>query len=90
MPQLYFRKISLYDNKPLKQLAGFTKLFLNPGESRPVTLSVPVSGLKYWNSWKKRFEVESGEYAFWIGESSAGPAVQPVRIQIGGEWDAPI
>ena len=90
VPQLYFRKISLYDNKPLKQLAGFTKLFLNPGESRPVTLSVPVSELKYWNSWKKCFEVESGEYAFWLGESSGKQAVEPVRVQVSGKWNAPL
>ncbi len=88
--QLYFRKIGLYDNKPLQQLTGFRKVFLRPGESSRVTFSVPLSELKYWNSWKKRFEVETGEYAFWIGENSLRQAVQPVHAQVSGEWRAPL
>ena len=88
--QLYFRKISLYDNKPLQQLAGFRKVFLQPGESRTVAFSLPVNELKYWNSWKKRFEVEAGEYAFWIGEDSRKKAVEPVCARISGAWQAPL
>ena len=90
VPQLYFRRVSLYDNKPLKQLAGFRKVDLDPGEVRTVTFEIPLCELKYWNSWKKRFEVEQGEYSFWIGESSAEPAVEPIRVQIGGTWNAPL
>ena len=90
VPQLYFRKISLYDNKPLKQLIGFQKVFLQPGESRTITFRVPVSEMKYWNSWKKRFEVETGEYAFWIGESSADQAAAPQRVHVTGAWRAPL
>ncbi len=91
VPQLYFRKIALYDNKPLRQLIGFTKVTLDPGESKTVTFRVPVCELKYWNSWKKCFEVESGEYAFWIGEHCEDKdASEPVRVQISGRWDAPL
>ena len=90
VPQLYFRKISLYDNKPLQQLIGFRKVFLQPGECRTVTFRVPADELKYWNSWKKRFEVENGEYAFWIGEDSRKKASAPVHAQIGGTWHAPL
>ena len=91
VPQLYFRKLGLYDNKPLRQLVGFTKVLLAPGETRTVTFRVPACELKYWNSWKQRFEVEAGEYAFWIGESSADKSGGPAaRVTIGGEWRAPL
>ena len=90
VPQLYFRKISLYDNKPLKQLTGFQKVFLQPGEEKELSFTVPLWELKYWNSWKKRFEVESGEYAFWISESSEQAVTAPAHVQIAGEWKAPL
>lgn len=90
VPQLYFRKVSLYDIKPLKQLIGFRKIFLRPGERKTVTFTVPVHELKYWNSWKKRFEVETGEYAFWIGESSLEAATEMLRVEVSGAWRAPL
>ena len=91
VPQLYFRKVSLYDNKPLKQLVGFTKVFLRPGESKTVSFTVPMRELKYWNSWKKCWEVESGEYDFWIGESSADThSTNSRRLTVSGVWNAPL
>ena len=91
VPQLYFRKVSLYDNKPLRQLAGFRKVFLQPGESRTVTFRVPAWELKYWNSWRKRFEVEEGRYAFWIGESCEDRgSTAPLEAEIRGSWRAPL
>ncbi len=91
VPQLYFRKIALYDNKPLRQLIGFRKVMLQPGQSADVSFDVSVCELKYWNSWKKRFEVESGEYAFWIGWNCEDTtAVQAQHVQISGHWDAPL
>lgn len=90
VPQLYFRKVSLYDNKPLKQLVGFQKIFLQPGEEKELAFDVPLWELKYWNSWKKRFEVENGAYAFWIGESSDAPVTKAVPIQVSGPWHAPL
>ena len=88
--QLYFRRISLYDNRPLQQLAGFQKVFLRSGESRTLTFRLPLHELKKWNSWKKRYEVEEGEYAFWIGEDSRKAAVEARRIQVRGTWKAPL
>ena len=90
VPQLYFRKVSLYDNKPLKQLVGFQKMYLEAGEEKEIVFEVPLCELKYWNSWKKRFEVESGEYAFWIGESSKDAVTDQARVQISGAWKAPL
>ena len=82
VPQLYFRKIALYDNKPLRQLIGFRKIQLLPGESRCITFTVPVSECRFWNSWKHRFEVEEGEYAFWIGEDCEDLTSTPKRFPL--------
>ncbi len=91
VPQLYFRKIALYDNKPLRQLIGFQKIQLLPGESRCITFTVPVSECRFWNSWKHRFEVEEGEYAFWIGEDCEDlTSTSPIHVHLTGTWHAPL
>ncbi len=91
VPQLYFRRVCLYDNKPLKQLAGFEKVFLGPGETRSIAFTFPVHELKYWNSWKECFEVENGDYAFWIGEDSSDHAsLDPILLHVDGIWHAPL
>ncbi|HNX61440.1 MAG TPA: glycoside hydrolase family 3 C-terminal domain-containing protein [Candidatus Limiplasma sp.] len=89
--QLYCRKRSLYDNKPLQQLVGFQKVFLQPGEKKTVVLSVPVHELKFWNAWRERFEVEEGDYAFWLGRGSGEEAVLArAAAKISGQWNAPL
>ena len=91
VPQLYFRKVALYDNKPLQQLVGFRKILLQPGQSTEVTFEVPACELRYWNSWKKRFEVESGEYEFRVGGHCLDKtAAEPVRVRVSGAWKAPL
>lgn len=52
--------------KPLRELRSFTKLYLEPGESRKVTLSFPVSDLGYYNTKEKRWVLESGAYIIQI------------------------
>lgn len=44
--------------KPLRELRSLTKLYLEPGESRKVTLSFPVSDLSYYNTKEKRRVLE--------------------------------
>lgn len=91
VPQLYFNKVSLYDNKPLKQLIGFQKIPLQPGEKRSVSFRFPACELKFWNSWKQRFEVENGEYAFRLGETSDLDENAPrVTARLTGAWHAPL
>jgi beta-glucosidase len=85
--QLYFRKVALYDNKPLRQLIGFAKVTLAPGETKTVTIDVPVKEFRFWNSWRALFDVEAGEYKVWFGTSSADEAmIAADKVTISGEW----
>jgi beta-glucosidase len=89
--QLYARKINCYDNKPYKQLIGFKKLWLEPGETKTVEISVPLCELKYWNYVHKRFMVENGDYRIWFGKSSdEGGIISSADIKITGKWKAPL
>ena len=70
---------------------GFAKVFLEPGETKTVTLEVPLKELKFWNSWREEFAVESGDYAVWFGANCEADAVLArAEISISGEWKAPL
>lgn len=54
---------------PVKQLKGFDKISLEPGESKSVSLRVPIEELMFVNADNKRV-LESGEFIISIGHSS--------------------
>jgi len=55
---------------PQKQLVAFEKVFLAPGETKPVTLEVDPQVLAIWDVNAGKFKVETGEYTFMVGASS--------------------
>ncbi len=48
--------------KPIKELKGFTKVYLKAGESKYVEIVVKKDDLRYWNIKENRFVMEDGEY----------------------------
>ncbi|MDO4650775.1 MAG: glycoside hydrolase family 3 C-terminal domain-containing protein, partial [Eubacteriales bacterium] len=78
-----------YDKLPEKQLKAFTKVYLNPGETKTVDILIPVSEIDFWSPFYERMVVESGEYELQIGKSSA-EIVQSQVFAITGEWQAQI
>jgi beta-glucosidase len=90
--ELYIRKISketLGSNKPIRQLKGFTKVFLKAGETKTVTIEVPLSEVTFWSNFNHRMEIEAGEYVVEVGRSSADLPLS-ANFTISGEWDAPL
>jgi len=88
--QLYMRSTLKYDNKPFKQLVGFDKIQLEPGQTQTVTLHIPVSQLKFWNAWKERFEVEPSVWLAWFGADCEHPVTVRAQFKTGGSWNAPL
>ncbi|KAB2576565.1 Beta-glucosidase B [Lasiodiplodia theobromae] len=56
---------------PVKQLVGFQRVVLQPGETKAVQVPVPVRSLAYFDEGVGKWVVEKGEYKIMIGESSA-------------------
>ena len=50
--------------KPLRELRAFQKIRLQAGESRRITLSVPLEDLRYYHLTEHDWILESGEYQF--------------------------
>ncbi len=57
--------------RPSKELKGFKKIFLNPGESKQVTILFDEYTFRYFNVKTNKWEVEGGTYNIMIGASSA-------------------
>lgn len=61
--------------RPVRELKGFEKVFLNPGEVRDVSFTLDKRSFAYWNDELGDWHVETGEYTVSIGHSSRDLAV---------------
>lgn len=88
--QLYVAKEireGMVDNKPIRQLKGFEKVFLAAGERRKIVFSLKISSIIFWSYLYKKMTVENGTYQIQIGRSSSDIA-QCETITVSGQWDA--
>lgn len=68
--QLYIGKSSDAIFRPKKELKGFKKVFLKPGETQKVTINFDDKSFRYFNVETNSWEEEPGEYTIFIGASS--------------------
>jgi beta-glucosidase len=68
--QLYMSQPKASVLRPVKELKGFKKVWLQPGEAKRVELEVKVADLAYYNEQSKSWIVESGSFEFLLGASS--------------------
>ncbi len=74
--QLYIRQIGTSVTRPVRELKGFQKISLAPGESKKVEFKLSKDELAFWNIDMKNV-VEPATVTVWIGPNSAeGSAVQ--------------
>ena len=57
-------------SRPIKELKGFTKVFLQPGESKEVRISIDRLATSFWDEILDSWLSEKGTYGVHIGESS--------------------
>jgi beta-glucosidase len=69
--QIYVQDSQASVPRPLKELKGFQKVFLQPGESRTLTLLLRQRDLAFWDVNSSDWRVESGEFKVLVGASSA-------------------
>lgn len=80
--QLYIKNAKAAVYRPEKELRDFTKVFLQKGQSREVTMTLSRDDFAYWHPAENRWVVQSGEYALLIAASSADiRATLPVHIE---------
>jgi beta-glucosidase len=72
VPQLYvgLPEPSADIQQPPKQLKGFEKLSLQPGETRRVTFPIDDRALSYWDVTSNSWRIAPGCYEVMVGRSS--------------------
>ena len=62
------------DGQPPKRLVGFQKVFLEPGKSKPVTITIDPAATNHpfsvWDYCTQGFVVKPGQYSIYVGNSA--------------------
>ena len=68
--QLYVAPEKVEMIRPIRELKGFTKVELKPGESRTVTFTLDQRAFAHWNPQVHSWRTESGRYTVQVGENA--------------------
>ena len=68
--QLYIRDIKASVDRPYKELKGFQKVSLKPGESRDVTITIDSQALSYYDEATSSWKAEPGKFEALVGNAS--------------------
>ncbi|MDQ3687460.1 MAG: beta-glucosidase BglX, partial [Acidobacteriota bacterium] len=69
--QLYIRDVAASVTRPVRELKGFERITLRPGERRRVTFTLTPESLGFYDR-EMRFRVEPGAFKVFVGTSSVG------------------
>jgi beta-glucosidase len=88
-------------DRPVHELVGFRKVFLDPGASETVTIELDSRAFAYWSIGRRGWIVDEGIFTIWVGSSSRdlrlhadvrlaaqGPALRLTQFSSIAEWFA--
>ncbi|WP_431915637.1 glycoside hydrolase family 3 C-terminal domain-containing protein [Nonomuraea jabiensis] len=82
--QLYTHQRESRFKQPVKQLRGFQRVTLNPGETRTVTFTLKRSDLAVWDYTRGKWAVESATHDVLVG-SASDRIRQSATLRVSGE-----
>ena len=68
--QLYISDLQSSLPRPVKELKGFSKVKLAPGETREITFTIGKEALSFFDDTRHEWVAEPGKFEAWIGASS--------------------
>jgi len=77
--QLYVSDPSAKVNRPERELKGFEKVRLGPGETRHVTLDLDARAFSYWSETAHKWTIDPGKFVILVGDSSENT---PLRAEV--------
>ena len=79
--QLYVQDVRASVPRPVKELKGFAKLMLRPGQTKVVSMNLDARSMAFYDVNKKQWSVEPGQFKILIGSSSRD-------IRLSAEFEA--
>ncbi|MFL6133738.1 MAG: glycoside hydrolase family 3 C-terminal domain-containing protein [Nocardioidaceae bacterium] len=68
--QVYVADVESSVARPVRELKGFAKVFLEPGASQMVTIELDQRAFSFWSTKLGRWAVEAGDFEIGVGPSS--------------------
>ncbi|RYE08428.1 MAG: glycosyl hydrolase [Sphingobacteriaceae bacterium] len=68
--QVYVKQDKPTVERPEKELKAFTKVFLQPGESKIIELKLNADAFQYYNETQKKWVLEPGKFTIMVGSAS--------------------
>lgn len=78
--QIYIHQRYGSASRPVRQLKGFERIALQPGETKTLEFPIGKDELKYWNPQTKQWIVEPSEFDVWAGEDSTASLHADLKV----------
>ena len=82
--QLYISDTKSSLPRPIKELKGFKKVYLEPGETQQVSFTIDRSALSFYNEKTGNWTAEPGEFVAMVNNSSA-PTKNQIRFMLSSK-----
>ena len=82
--QVYFRHVQSAVAQPLQVLCGFQRVLVAAKQTAPVDIAVPVKEFRYWDTARKQYVVEAGDYEILVGAASDDIRAK-LALRVGGK-----
>ena len=79
--QLYIRDVIGTVTRPVRELKGFQKVALRKGETKPISFSISIEDLKFYN-YDLDFVAEAGEFEVFVGTNSEDTLKTSFRLNM--------
>jgi len=79
--QMYIRDVVSSVTRPVKELKGFDKVTLRPGETKKVAFDITPDSLAFYDI-NMKYVVEPGEFTIMVGNSSRDEDLQKVTLTV--------
>jgi len=82
--QVYFRHVKSAVAQPLEVLCGFQRVPVAAKQTVHVDVPVPARQFRYWDTVKKQYVVEAGDYEILVGAASDDIRAK-LALRVGGK-----
>ena len=78
--QLYIHQRAGSTSRPVRELKGFERITLAPGEKKTVRFTLDKAKLSFWSTPEKKWVQEPEAFDLWIGNDSTAPLQSTFQV----------
>jgi beta-glucosidase len=78
--QIYIHQRYGSASRPVRQLKGFQRVSLQPGETKTLSFPLGKNEFQFWSPEEKEWTIEPSEFDVWAGEDSTASLHADFRI----------